>query len=108
MKLLLDEQIPRELAKLFPDSFEVATVQSQGLSGVKNGELLRRAAETGFDALIRADKNMEYRQDANKLLLTVVVMHTVRLRIGDLAPLVPKVIELLEDHPVQAFIRVRA
>ena len=80
--------------------------QSQGLGGVRNGELLRRAAEAGFDALITSDKRMEYQQNASELKLTVVVMHAIRIRVQDLEPLVPKVVEVLRDRPARAFIRV--
>ena len=51
MKLLLDEQVPRQLAALFPDEFEVRTVQQMGWAGTKNGQLLQLASEHQFVAM---------------------------------------------------------
>ncbi|MCL5044064.1 MAG: hypothetical protein M1336_02105 [Deltaproteobacteria bacterium] len=41
--MLLDEQLPRHLARELT-RHDVRTVQQQGWAGLKNGELLRRAA----------------------------------------------------------------
>ena len=106
MKLLLDEQIPRKLAKYFPSHITVNTVQNQGWAGIKNGELLRLAALNGYDALISADKNMEYQQNAEGLPVSVVVLSVLRLRINDLAPLVPVAVEKLSAVSSPAFIRI--
>ena len=70
MKLLLDEQVPRQLAAFFPHDFEVQTVQQMGWAGTKNGHLLKLATEYGFTALVTADKNIEYQQ--NHLDLTSI------------------------------------
>ena len=56
MKLLLDESVPRRLGSIFPDSIEARAVQQMGWAGSKNGDLLRMAAEDGFDAFITADQ----------------------------------------------------
>ena len=79
MKLLLDEQLPRKLIKHFPPNVTVQTVQRQGWAGIKNGELLRLAASEGYDALISADKNMEYQQNAEELAVSVVILYGFRL-----------------------------
>jgi hypothetical protein len=50
MRILLDEQLPRQLAQEIPNH-EVRTVQQQGWAGLGNGELLRRAAAAGFEIL---------------------------------------------------------
>lgn len=57
MKLLLDEQLPRQFADHFPGTFEVRTVQGMGWGSTKNGALLELAFEDNFTALITADKN---------------------------------------------------
>jgi hypothetical protein len=46
VRVLLDEQLPRRLARYFA-GHDVSTVQRQGWAGLKNGDLLRRAAEPG-------------------------------------------------------------
>ena len=55
MRILLDESLPRRLARHFPADFIVTTVQQQGWSGKKNGELMR-LAETDFDVFITMDR----------------------------------------------------
>ena len=50
MRVLLDECVPRALRNDLP-GHEVKTVAELGWAGVKNGELLRRAAAE-FDVLI--------------------------------------------------------
>ena len=62
MRVLLDEQLPRQLATELTDH-EVRTVQQQGWAGLTNGELLRRAADEGFQVLITADQNLEFQQN---------------------------------------------
>ena len=47
MRLLLDEQLPRHLAREI-GGHDVSTVQQRGWAGLKNGELLRVAADAGF------------------------------------------------------------
>ncbi|HEX3952740.1 MAG TPA: DUF5615 family PIN-like protein [Stellaceae bacterium] len=51
MRILLDEQLPRQLTREIPDH-QVRTVQQCGWAGLRNGELLRRAAADGFDVLV--------------------------------------------------------
>lgn len=106
MKLLLDEQMPRKIERHFPEEVVVDTVQRQGWSGAVNGELLMLAASHGYDALISADKNMAYQQDARSLPLSVVVLHVARLRVEELAPLVPRALERLRATTSPKFIRI--
>ena len=58
MRILLDECVPRKLARdlsIYGASGQVVeTVQFAGLHGVKNGELARRA-ELRFDVLMTGD-----------------------------------------------------
>ena len=60
MRVLLDECVPRALRNDLP-GHEVKTVAELGWAGVRNGELLRRAA-AAFDVLITVDRNLEYQQ----------------------------------------------
>ena len=58
MRVLLDESLPRPLARLLT-SHNVSTVTELRWTGIKNGELLRKAADS-FDVLLTADQNIEY------------------------------------------------
>lgn len=108
MKLLLDEQVPRRLATEFPSNYSVKTAQQMGWASERNGELLTLAAEHDFDALITADKNMEYQQNSESLPLTVIVMAPLFNRFSDLVPLVPTVVSILESSSAKNFYRVDA
>ena len=108
MKLLRDESIPRTLATYFPDTFDVKTVSQMGWAGTENGVLLRLAADHDFDALITADQGVEHQQNLAELPIPVVVMIAHRTRVVDLAPLVPRVIDVVEQQPDIEIYRVVA
>lgn len=53
---------------------EVFTAAYMNWSGVDNGELLRLAAEAGFDADITNDRGLEYEQNVAALPIAMVVI----------------------------------
>jgi hypothetical protein len=99
MKLLLDESIPKNLSGAFPDYFEIHTVQKMGWSGTKNGKLLRLVQEHGYSELITADKGIAYQQNPGTMDIVIIVLKAFRTHIDYLGPLVPQVLELLEQDP---------
>lgn len=100
MRLLLDESVPRRLKVAFGDGASVTTVPEMGWAGTKNGELLRRAANEGFIALVTADRGIEYQQRLESLPVAVIVMVAFRNRFADLESLVPQ-IERLPDPAME-------
>ena len=56
-----------------------------GWSGIKNGELLRRAEEV-FDAFLTADRNLTFQQNISRLRLGVVVLAIGSTKLDDLRP----------------------
>ena len=100
MKLLLDESVPRKLAACFPQDFEIRTVPKMGWAGIENGELIQRAAKSGFDALITADRNIEHQQNLKTLPITVIVLRGRQNRMQELQPLVPQAIAALQDENI--------
>ncbi len=88
MRVLLDEQLPRHLARELT-GHDVRTVQQQGWAGRKNGELLRRAADEGFEVFLTADQNLEFQQNLARAPLGVVVLVAPSNALEDLLPLVP-------------------
>ena len=62
MKVLLDECVPRKL-KPHLSNHVCRTVSEAGLSGRKNGILLRLAEAEGYDALVTIDRGMEAQQN---------------------------------------------
>lgn len=97
MKLLLDEQIPRKLARYFPETWTALTVQEMLWAGISNGELLSLAAANDFHAMITADKNLQDQQNVANLPLAVVVLAASSTRIEDLSPLIPQTIDVLRS-----------
>ena len=60
MRILLDEQLPLQLAP-YLKGHDVRTVQQQGWAGLKNGVLLEKAAAVGFEVFLTSDQNIEFR-----------------------------------------------
>lgn len=77
MNILLDENLPHALKRLLTDH-EVQTVQEMGWAGLKNGLLLTRA-ESRFDLLLTADKNLRYQQNLQGRRLAIIVLPSNRL-----------------------------
>jgi predicted nuclease of predicted toxin-antitoxin system len=92
VKILLDECLPKRLAKLFP-GHDVRTVREMNWLGLSNGRLLDAAAD--FDLFITVDKNLVRQQQAAGRRLSVIVLRTRSNKIEDISPLVPKVLSLL-------------
>ena len=103
MKLLLDESVPRQLGGFFPDAFEVRTAQRMGWAGSKNGDLLGRAAAHGFDALVTADRGIEYQQNPDRLPMPVLVLIASRTRVQELRVLVPRVVDVVTGNLQRRF-----
>ena len=103
VKLLLDEQLPRKLARLFPDKWEVHSVRQMDWLGTSNGALLAKAAAHNFRAMVTADKNLKYQQNPESLPISVVVLDAPTTRIQELGPLVPDAVVLLDSEPGPGF-----
>lgn len=107
MRVLLDEQLPRQLAPLLV-GHQVQTVQQVGWSGLTNGELLRRAKAAGFEVLLSADQNLEFQQNLHQAGLGVVLIRAASNALEDLEPLVSSILTAIHKvHPGQV-IRVSA
>ena len=106
MRILLDESLPRPLARLLPEH-EVRTVAAMGWAGIRNSELLQLAADE-FDALLTADQNLEYQQNLGALPIAVVVLVAPTNRIQSLRPLIPVLLQTLQTLPPRQLVRVGA
>ena len=95
MRPLLDESLPRLLARELP-GHEVATVPSLGWAGTANGRLLERAAKEGFEAFLTVDRGFEFEQNVERFPLTVVILLARGNRLEDLRPLIPDLMETLK------------
>ena len=73
MKILVDENIDEVYPEFMP-GHDVAHVVTMGWQGTKNGQLLAKAHEAGFQMFITADKNMPYQQSLNGRLFALIVL----------------------------------
>ena len=94
MNILIDECLPKKLKKELVEHF-VFTVQEKDWSGMKNGELLRRAVRE-FDVWVTADQNIEYQQNLNRFDIAVVVLVAQRNELEALLPLMPQLQKALQ------------
>ncbi len=96
MRVLLDENLDWRLVRYFDADFQVTTVSRQGWNGMRNGELLQKAAAT-FDALVTMDKGLEHQQNLRKYVIGVILISAKSNRIRDIQPAMLRVNEALRE-----------
>ena len=107
MRILFDESMPRPFAReVIAAGHEVSTVGQLRWMGTGNGELLRRAASAGFDALVTVDRNLEYQQNVDQAEIGVVVLVAPSNRIESLLPLMSDLVQALDRLQPGQVIRV--
>jgi hypothetical protein len=88
VKILFDHCVAKPLRKYLP-GHEVKTTRQMRWEGLKNGALLAKAEEAGFDLLLTVDQNLRYQQNLSGRAIAVVVMIANGITVDDLLPLVP-------------------
>jgi hypothetical protein len=86
---------------------DVRYVREVGWSGLKNGELLRRAAAS-FDVLLTADQNLEHQQNINRLPIAVIVLVARSNRIEQLRPSLVRLPDVLASLRPRTLVRLEA
>lgn len=104
MRLLLDECLPKQLKREFI-GYDVQTVPEAGLAGVKNGALLKLAAER-FDVFVTVDANLRYQQNVSKLAVAVLVLRAHSNDMSDLRPLMPAALAALSTLAPGAIVEI--
>jgi hypothetical protein len=94
MLVLIDESLPRALGRALT-GYDAQTVRPMRWNGLSNGALLSAAAAAGFDALVTADRNLEYQQDLRRVRLGIVVLRAPSNRVADMLTLAPSVLKAL-------------
>lgn len=107
MRVLLDEQLPRQLAPYLV-GHAVRTVKQESWAGLKNGALLTQAETAGFAVFLTGDQNIEFQQNIAKRRLGVVVLCAVSNALEDLLPLVPGALTAIETVEPGQVVRVEA
>ncbi len=86
MRVLLDECAPRALKRhLAPSGHACSTVQEQGWSGIRNGQLLN-LAEGQFDVFITVDASLRFQQNLSGRNIAVIVIRSSSNRLEYLRP----------------------
>jgi predicted nuclease of predicted toxin-antitoxin system len=98
MRVLLDENLPRRLARELT-GHDARTVPQMGWASLKNGALLTAAGEAAFQVLLTMDQNMPAQQTIERRPFGVVI---VRARDNQLATLLPFVPDILQAISVVA------
>jgi len=105
VNLLLDENLPHQIRLELP-GHEVITVAYMNWSGIENGELLRRAAEAGFDALITNDRGLEHEQNLDALPIAVIVLLAKANTVEAIRPLYDQLHAALTHLAPRRFIKL--
>lgn len=93
MRVLLDEQLPLDLAAAL-QGHSVDTVVGRGWTGLTNGELLRRMG-TEYHVLVTMDRGIEFQQNLATVSVSILLLRAPSNRMVHLLPLVPAILEAL-------------
>ena len=107
MKLLIDENLPKRLKLDFP-KHEIFTVTDLGWNSKTNGELLDLMIEDEFEVLLTFDKNLQYQQNFKKYPIAVITFNAEDNTYATIKPLVPRILELLNDDLTKGSTEVKA
>ena len=101
MKILLDENLPKQLKTDFGPDYDVKTVRDMGWLGKKNGELLGLIVFNGFDFFITIDKNLRYQQNLEHIELKIFLLLAINNRRTTLQVLIEKVKDKIKEGAFQ-------
>ena len=73
MRILFDNGTPWPIARSLV-GHEVTYTRRIGWHELKNGELIQRAEDAGFDVLLSTDKNIAYQQNLDNRKIALVVL----------------------------------
>lgn len=107
MRILLDEQLPRQLVP-YLIGHDVRTVQQESWAGLKNGALLTSAEDAGFTVFLTGDQNLQFQQNISKRRLGVVVLCAASNALEDLLPLVPAALAAIQAMQPRQVVQVEA
>lgn len=107
MRLLLDECVPRPLARHLV-SHEVGHVTELGWSGTRNGRLLERMRAAGYAGLVTVDNNLADQQDIPNSGVFIVLLISRSNRLDSLVRLVPQLLRAVDFASPGQLVRIGA
>ena len=99
MRLLLDENLPKQLKYDFPE-YEIHTVRDKGWNGIENSELMQLLVDNNFDSFLTFDKDSEHEQNFSNCSITILVLSAKINSYEELTKLSPIVKEYLSIEPL--------
>ena len=97
MHLLLDECLPKDLARELP-GHTVKTVPQAGWSSISNGKLLRLIAASGeFEVFVTVDKSLPHQQKIKDLPFAIVLLRAQSNRLIHVSPFAPEILRRLPE-----------
>jgi predicted nuclease of predicted toxin-antitoxin system len=95
MRLLLDECLPKDLARELP-GHTVKTVPQAGWASISNGKLLRLIAESGkFDVFLTVDKRLPQQHRTRTHPFAIVVLRAKSNRMIHVFPFAREILRRL-------------
>jgi predicted nuclease of predicted toxin-antitoxin system len=105
MKLLLDENLPHKLRLHLP-GHEVFTSAYMGWAGIRNGDLLSRAATAGFDVMLTLDTGIEYQQNLINLPCSVIIIRAESNAFEHIQPHIQAILAAVQTSPRKSLLRI--
>lgn len=97
MRLLLDECLPKDLARELP-GHTVKTVPQAGWASISNGKLLRLIADSEkFDVFVTVDKSLPHQQKTKALPFAIVVLRVKSNRLIHVSPFAAEILRRLPE-----------
>jgi len=95
MRILLDECLPKDLARELP-GYVVKTVPQAGWASISNGKLLALiTASAQFDVFITMDKNLPHQNKTSGLPFSLVVLRAQSNRLEHILPFAAEILPRL-------------
>ena len=107
MRILLDECLPKDLARQLSGQ-TVKTVQQAGWASISNGRLLRLIAESGeFEVFLTVDKRLPQQNKTAGLPFAIVLLRAKSNRMKDIFCFAPEILRRASEfRPGQVYILV--
>ena len=97
MRILLDECLPKDLAREL-SGHDVTTVPQAGWASISNGKLLRLIADSGkFDLFLTVDKRLPQQNKTSALPFAIVVLQAKSNRMIHVFPFAPLILRRLAE-----------
>ena len=97
MRILLDECLPKDLAREL-HGHTVKTVPQAGWASISNGKLLRLVADSGkFDVFVTVDQRLPHQNKTKELPFAIVVLRVKSNRLIHVNPFATEILRRLGE-----------